>query len=574
MQRTFLYSDTSDILRLRHFYASIGNNSRNESFFLKSTIDHLLSELERTRKHSNELAGRNRKLERENDVLMTENKELKTKLSQQHSQSQQFYPRTPKKRKSEFPYADDNDEDAYCSRMGGDASAVRRSMSMPPPETPLGIIGTTAAGQSVVRAGITTAGARQALTVNASGGIKRRRALVPALVKNSRISQSHGDLTGRNNSDEAVDDLLPSVCESPWLFADQMVHGFQKRRNLLKHSCTRCEKTIGFNVIYVKCTRCKEVFHESCRHFAPLPCVRRHNTPKVVGNGNKSAGRPRLGDFCPDSRPMVPPLVIFCTYFLDHCKTYMPYRDLYQIEGNTAEVEAVTKQFLVPNKSYPKLDAFPPAVISACVNKFLMQIRDPLIPYSYGKEICALLDRCLAIDGPILEGFAGIVEDLPVAHMDTLGHLCRHWNRLVANSFGLLTIDALSVPLGPLVFGSARPDCPPLLRHRCVSAMAQLLRLGNDDFWTDTSVRTLTTSSSGGTPIVRNPSQRSARSAVVADGGGTPQQPNFGTLAGAATAAANVKVRHYQQQQLEVDLNATGNGDTSNNWESARNSQQ
>uniref|UniRef100_A0A914I9H2 Phorbol-ester/DAG-type domain-containing protein n=1 Tax=Globodera rostochiensis TaxID=31243 RepID=A0A914I9H2_GLORO len=587
MQRTFLSSDSADIIRLHQYCSSLRscsnrNNSRNEHTL--RFVNNLLAELEKSRRHNNELVCRNRQSEQAlrqttNELaatkataeqLMAENMDLKLKirrLNQPQQQHQLHQQRTPKKRKSQFPNVDDDDAEEDNHSQSMEAEALRRSVSMPPPDTPLGIVGAAATtnNRSVV--------AQPAMVVNINGGIKRRRTnnnnkMLAALVKSSRISHSQGDLSIAEDIDE-----LPAVCESPWLFADQVVHSFQTKRNFLQIHCSRCEMTIRFGVLYVKCSRCKSTFHESCRKNAPLPCViRKNNTPKALGAGSKS-GRPRLGDFCPDTRPMVPPLITLCTYFLDRYESFMPYKDLYRVEGDTVQVEAITKQFR-HSKGYPKLDIFSPVNVSVSVNKFLFQIREPLIPYSYGKEICALLDRVAAdTDGThkTPEGLPGIVEDLPVAHMDTLGHLCRHWNRLISKSFGLLSIDVLSVSLGPLVFGSVRPDCP-LLDHQCANAMAHLLRLGSEEFWVETSVRTMRS----GTPISRTPSQRSARSAVVNNATPLPQQPNFGIGTAGAACGGDGEVgkgwAHHQQQPREVDFDVTS-GDTSN-YESARASHQ
>lgn len=48
--------------------------------------------------------------------------------------------------------------------------------------------------------------------------------------------------------------------------------------------------------------------------------------------------------------------------------------------------------------------------VSGCVRKFLGQIREPVIPYSYGKEICGLLD----VEDEDQSWLSRVVEDLPV----------------------------------------------------------------------------------------------------------------------------------------------------------------
>jgi hypothetical protein len=67
--------------------------------------------------------------------------------------------------------------------------------------------------------------------------------------------------------------------------------------------------------------------------------------------------------------------------------------------------------------------------IAGCIKKFLAQIREPVIGKSYGKEIVKCLSNSVTI-----QNLQACVEELPLAHIDTLGHLCRHWRRLIAKS--------------------------------------------------------------------------------------------------------------------------------------------
>lgn len=112
-----------------------------------------------------------------------------------------------------------------------------------------------------------------------------------------------------------------------------MPHCFTLKRNFIRVVCGRCDCCIRFGVMFAKCSRmsyiflikrtiivsfllgCKGTFHESCRNKAPLPCISRTETPKT--NANVKGRRLRLGDYCPDTRPMIPPLIAYCVHFLE-----------------------------------------------------------------------------------------------------------------------------------------------------------------------------------------------------------------------------------------------------------------
>lgn len=111
---------------------------------------------------------------------------------------------------------------------------------------------------------------------------------------------------------------------------DSKPHCFTLKRNFIRVNCGCCDCCIRFGVILAKCSRsyfflffksfnlhigCKGTFHESCRNKAPLPCITRVETPKAYSN--LKGRRLRLGDYCPDTRPMIPPLIAYCVHFLE-----------------------------------------------------------------------------------------------------------------------------------------------------------------------------------------------------------------------------------------------------------------
>uniref|UniRef100_A0A915DU28 Rho-GAP domain-containing protein n=1 Tax=Ditylenchus dipsaci TaxID=166011 RepID=A0A915DU28_9BILA len=115
------------------------------------------------------------------------------------------------------------------------------------------------------------------------------------------------------------------------------------------------------------CQDCDLKIHEKCRLGAPLPCIPFVHTPQKL----KQTSRPRLPDFCPDSQPQIPALLIRCVIALD--KGFLNKEGLYRIPGNEAEWD--------------------PDIITGCIKKFLGSLREAIIPVSSFKEFARAADN-------------------------------------------------------------------------------------------------------------------------------------------------------------------------------------
>lgn len=561
MQRTFLRSDTEDLTRLHQYYnSSTISRSLRHDIQTFGLINKLVDELERVKGEQNQLIDKNKQLEealrrsrreligakKEIEQLRVANRNLakdrhsqeqrprdttylvqsrdttytksKEMLASQHSsQSSDVFennltydvPKNNRKRtadeqhqnasgangsvcaakrsllrksiesndtkgeSSEYVTAcsqSENIEEVNQTKIITEPKTQRRSrrsISLPPDEVP----------------------SAEVVSSNQSRILKPHKRENSRLigVKNTRISSSCDDLSKFRR------DLSPPFIDDNPFDTEHAEHVFTTKRNFLRIHCGRCEVAIRFGVLYVKCQRCKATFHEQCRKQAPLPCVIRILTPKPSG---PKCGRPRLGDFCADCRPMVPPLITYCTYHLDNCHD-LPFEDIYSNCGIAREVELITKLFQ-SNKIFPKLDNYNLLSVAGCVRRFLAQVREPVVPFTYGKDII----KCLE-DTSKACNLTSLIGDLPTAHMDTLAHLTRHWKRLSTISNDRLTVKALSALLGPLVFGSDRTESP-IQNGAAVNAMEALLLLPIE-FWINITSSPGTSHSS----LSRNPSQRS-----------------------------------------------------------------
>lgn len=102
---------------------------------------------------------------------------------------------------------------------------------------------------------------------------------------------------------------------------------------------TTCCKCSGSNFMYwlvflfykflLLFSVCRLTFHVNCIQSIPIPCLPRKETPKSISN----KGRLRLGDFCPDVRPMIPHLLGHCTVYLERseipCDLYSSFGYVY-----------------------------------------------------------------------------------------------------------------------------------------------------------------------------------------------------------------------------------------------------
>lgn len=240
----------------------------------------------------------------------------------------------------------------------------------------------------------------------------------------------------------ALTPFIPRNCQMP-------MHNFISHRNFLQNYCTHCNELIRFGVMYNKCTRCKTKIHENCVAHFVLPCATFFTTPTRVKKNVKKRIRPRLGDFCADSRPMIPQIIGLCVFHLEKNEIN---EDLYLMNGDCDEIESIIDLFKFKLKTMPNLDKFHPINIAGAVKMFLERIRDPVIPFSYGEEIIS------AVGTPKgKQNLSQILNDLPIAHKDTLTYLCRHFNHIISVG-GFHTKKSISQSMGPVIFGASRSD--------------------------------------------------------------------------------------------------------------------
>ncbi|CAD5218976.1 unnamed protein product [Bursaphelenchus okinawaensis] len=207
--------------------------------------------------------------------------------------------------------------------------------------------------------------------------------------------------------------------------------------------CSFCNSPIKFGTTSKKCNACRLYFHPDCTPNMIVPCLPRKETPKSA----YGKGRLRLGDYCPDNRPMIPHIIGHCVVFLERSKIS---NDLYEGIGDDENSLKLVNLFK-KNKCVPKLSDSQPNDIAGCIKRFLSEIRDPLIPFADASDF--IVAESEGNEDKLLE----LVGGLPNPHCDTLVCLIKHWKRLGEESFhGAISQDEMSKRVGPTIMGAHR----------------------------------------------------------------------------------------------------------------------
>uniref|UniRef100_A0A1I7S8S4 Rac GTPase activating protein 1 n=1 Tax=Bursaphelenchus xylophilus TaxID=6326 RepID=A0A1I7S8S4_BURXY len=262
---------------------------------------------------------------------------------------------------------------------------------------------------------------------------------------------------------ENVDGLFEEE-DDAFLMGDRS-HEFQQRRNFTNVDCSSCRRTINFGLISVRCMVCRLCYHQDCSRRNIMPCMPRRAPKK------KQQKQARLGDYCPDIRPMIPQIVGFCCIQIERSETNLP---LYQIPGSQEEVQKLLSAFMKKDK-VPKLEDFGVLTISDTVKRFLSNLKQPLVPLGYHAEFKGAA-QMVGGEKELIQQ----ISALPQAHCDTLAYFCRHLKRLNESSdHQNLSVTSLAEALAPVIFGTGNSLV--LSNKEAALITARLIQLPADD---------------------------------------------------------------------------------------------
>uniref|UniRef100_A0AC35GLA4 Phorbol-ester/DAG-type domain-containing protein n=1 Tax=Panagrolaimus sp. PS1159 TaxID=55785 RepID=A0AC35GLA4_9BILA len=116
-----------------------------------------------------------------------------------------------------------------------------------------------------------------------------------------------------NASKNTFDFSSPMV--SSWTYGQEIDRRTHRVKvfNTVFETCDVCAKRFGITATNsLKCVDCNIRFHRHCQSRAPMPCV-----PKVPMPKTPSKQKCPLAQYCPETTPFIPPLIIHCIVALE-----------------------------------------------------------------------------------------------------------------------------------------------------------------------------------------------------------------------------------------------------------------
>jgi len=224
-------------------------------------------------------------------------------------------------------------------------------------------------------------------------------------------------------------------------------HDFKDSMSFFLGRCCVCQKGLGMRSM--KCEDCEFTVHPKCSKTAPLPCV-----PYVILNrrGKENLGG-TLAGYCPEMRPMIPPLVIRCVYALDK-GFYNGLSTLYTRSKNDRGDRSydVLMEALSSNCP-PVLNSHDASTLVACLKRFLSELKEPVIS--------SIPFNCMhkAVSGPehaIADGLMKAMRELPIPNRDTLAYLLLHWKKVYSRNATHVKSGSLVSVFGSLLMEKSR----------------------------------------------------------------------------------------------------------------------
>uniref|UniRef100_A0AC34FEQ1 Rac GTPase-activating protein 1 n=1 Tax=Panagrolaimus sp. ES5 TaxID=591445 RepID=A0AC34FEQ1_9BILA len=253
---------------------------------------------------------------------------------------------------------------------------------------------------------------------------------------------------------------------SPYGFAGSWTRGqdIERRTHRVRtfipvfEACDVCTKRFGITAQNaLKCVDCNIRFHRHCQSRAPMPCV-----PKVPMPKTPSKQRCPLVQYCPDTHPYIPPIMIHCIVALERDR--LTKEGIYRLPGADQAVAKLYQEFM-SGRQVPNLSNVETENITGCLKKFLRELRDSLIPStSYD-------DFIRAVEANDEQQLIQSIFELSAPNRDTLAYFVLHLQKVAKNSsHNKMPIENLARVLAPTVVGYSKLVTP------CVENVNELNR--------------------------------------------------------------------------------------------------
>ncbi|XP_022687564.1 rac GTPase-activating protein 1-like [Varroa jacobsoni] len=192
-------------------------------------------------------------------------------------------------------------------------------------------------------------------------------------------------------------------------------HHFINKTVIAFENCAKCKRRMKFYREALRCIECNLTVHQECRENAPLPCI-----PSVCKTPVK--GKHKLSEFCPQTGPRVPPILIYCFHELEKDHRIREV-GLYRISGQRTEVQSVVRK--LQKSVQHDLSQYDTHVVTGVVKDFLLHsLSEPLVPSSmYNRFVKATEPEQYGHSDGVLRTE---LEGLPPCNRDTLAYVMLH----------------------------------------------------------------------------------------------------------------------------------------------------
>ncbi|CAD5218812.1 unnamed protein product [Bursaphelenchus okinawaensis] len=223
-------------------------------------------------------------------------------------------------------------------------------------------------------------------------------------------------------------------------------HSLEAVKGSLMKSCVVCNRSVAMQPVF-KCKDCSLYLHNNCRSRAPLPCLPFASSKNLTPQ--KKNKFPRLVDLCPITPPLVPATLIRLIYEIETSR--IETEGLYRIPGSGVLVDKLLAN--MSGSIIPQLTHEYTEVLTSAVRKFLVNLKEPLIPNSsYSEFIQASRDET---NGSLMKAIA----ELPEPNKDTLAFICLHLQKVAKFAHSnKMTLHNLAICIGLTVVKGSRRD--------------------------------------------------------------------------------------------------------------------